>query len=394
MRGIERDRLAFEADVRRMALLHAGDLALAPAETAAVELQKRFRQGIADQVSLGEIERQLADKMLKLEDQRRREDRARASLLACFSGRERSGLGRARGGGRAAIAADARALDAKAIELEDRLLHEGEGATVEALEEELAAIDADGLAAEIEAAREASAELEERRRKNDVRIGALEAGLQQYDGAPKAAEAAAMAEAHLARGRELGVTYARARFAVALLEDEIERYREANQGPIVARASELFRRLTLGSVDALRTGYDDADRPVLACARPGGAVVGVEALSDGTRDQLYLALRLATIERHAQSNPPMPLVVDDILIHFDDDRARAALAVLGELAARAQVLFFTHHERLVDPGEGDHRREPPRRARARLTLSVAGDEVTDRQRDGPEQRRERHPAAS
>ena len=44
----------------------------------------------------------------------------------------------------------------------------------------------------------------------------------------------------------------------------------------------------------------------------------------------------------------MPLVLDDVLIHFDDGRARAALRVLGEFAATTQVLFFTHHERLVE----------------------------------------------
>jgi uncharacterized protein YhaN len=44
----------------------------------------------------------------------------------------------------------------------------------------------------------------------------------------------------------------------------------------------------------------------------------------------------------------MPLVLDDILIHFDDDRARAALSVLGHVADTTQVLFFTHHARLVE----------------------------------------------
>ena len=41
-------------------------------------------------------------------------------------------------------------------------------------------------------------------------------------------------------------------------------------------------------------------------------------------------------------------VIDDALIHFDDDRARAALAVLGDVARVTQVLFFTHHKRLVE----------------------------------------------
>jgi hypothetical protein len=44
----------------------------------------------------------------------------------------------------------------------------------------------------------------------------------------------------------------------------------------------------------------------------------------------------------------MPLVLDDLLVNFDDRRARAALEVLGEFSHKTQVLFFTHHEHLID----------------------------------------------
>jgi uncharacterized protein YhaN len=163
-----------------------------------------------------------------------------------------------------------------------------------------------------------------------------------------AAEAAAEAQEHLATIRTLVHRYVRTRLAAIILAEEIERYREQNQGPILSRANQLFPRLTLGRYTALRAGFDGRDDVVLRCVRKGGGEVGVEGLSDGTRDQLYLALRLASLERHAERNEPMPLVLDDILIHFDDDRARAALGVLGEVAERIQVLFFTHHSRLVE----------------------------------------------
>ena len=54
--------------------------------------------------------------------------------------------------------------------------------------------------------------------------------------------------------------------------------------------------------------------------------VQVEGLSDGTRDQLYLALRLAAIEHHVETVSPCPVILDDILINSDDARASAALA--------------------------------------------------------------------
>lgn len=70
-------------------------------------------------------------------------------------------------------------------------------------------------------------------------------------------------------------------------------------------------------------------------------------MSDGTRDQLYLCLRLASLEQNLERNEPMPFVVDDVLINFDDSRAKAALGALSELSRKTQVICFTHHARLV-----------------------------------------------
>jgi hypothetical protein len=44
----------------------------------------------------------------------------------------------------------------------------------------------------------------------------------------------------------------------------------------------------------------------------------------------------------------MPLILDDVLLHFDDERAKAAFEVFGELAQRIQILFFTHHSHHVE----------------------------------------------
>ena len=71
-------------------------------------------------------------------------------------------------------------------------------------------------------------------------------------------------------------------------------------------------------------------------------------MSEGTCDQLYLALRLASLETWLQRGEPMPFIVDDILVSFDNQRAVATLEVLAELSAQTQVIFFTHHEHLVD----------------------------------------------
>jgi len=56
--------------------------------------------------------------------------------------------------------------------------------------------------------------------------------------------------------------------------------------------------------------------------------VYVEGMSSGTRDQLYLTLRLASFEKYMESTEPMPFIVDDLLVDYDDDRSQAALNAL------------------------------------------------------------------
>ena len=128
----------------------------------------------------------------------------------------------------------------------------------------------------------------------------------------------------------------------------IERYREKNQGPILVRASELFAALTGSSFTRLQIDDDGDGRTLLKGVRPDGRLVGIDAMSDGSHDQLYLALRLASLESWLQSHEPVPFVVDDILLNFDDGRAAAALAALAGLSRQTQVLFFTHHRHIVD----------------------------------------------
>ena len=139
----------------------------------------------------------------------------------------------------------------------------------------------------------------------------------------------------------------------ACSREGIERYRERNQGPVLRRAGELFAELTRGSFASLRVDFNDKGEAVLFGVRPGGKpAVGVEGMSTGSRDQLYLALRLASLETYLERHEPLPFIVDDVLIHFDDDRARAVLRVLAEFSKRTQVIFFTHHEHLVRLAEG------------------------------------------
>jgi uncharacterized protein YhaN len=226
-----------------------------------------------------------------------------------------------------------------------------EGVALDDLEREAEAVDADALPGRIE---QLGSELDEKKgRMGDLReeLGRRDLELERRTGGDAAARAAERAQEILTRLRDGVESHVRLRLAGTLLRREVERYRMENQAPLLRRAADLFTTLTLGSFTALQTDFDDSDEPVLAGIRSGGQRVRVEGMSEGTRDQLYLSLRLATLEKYLDHAEPLPFVVDDILINFDDRRSQATLKVLAELSKKTQVILFTHHERLKEMGE-------------------------------------------
>ncbi len=220
--------------------------------------------------------------------------------------------------------------------------------TVEALINEATVITADSLPGELQRIDESIAELQRERGELNQTKGGEKAVLARMDSSAVAAEAAEDTQEILARLESDSWRYIRLRLASAVLREGIERYRKKNEGPVLGRASKVFRRLTLSSFDALRIGFNDGGDQVVEGVRPDGRALPPGHMSEGTCDQLYLALRLASLENWLQRNEPLPLIVDDILVSFDNDRAAATLEVLAEVSQRTQVIFFSHHEHLVD----------------------------------------------
>jgi hypothetical protein len=239
-----------------------------------------------------------------------------------------------------------RELSAKQSDLDEQLAREG--IALAELIAQTEQVDPDGLAPEIETVRSELETVEAELSADHQKLGTVRQKLAQWDGSAEAADAAAEAEQALADIKALAQSYARVKLASSLLTREIERYRDEKEGPILRRASEIFRQMTLGNFDKLVAKMGAQDQRQLWCLRSSGQDVSVEGLSDGTRDQLYLALRLASLEQHLAANEPLPLILDDIFINFDDQRTRAALDILSSVARQTQVLLFTHHTRMLE----------------------------------------------
>lgn len=175
------------------------------------------------------------------------------------------------------------------------------------------------------------------------------AARQMFDAINDGAQAA-VAEAHkqeaLADMSEAGEEYMQLATASSLLKWAVDKYRDRKQGPLLQRASAVFKNLTLGSFEKLRIDYDQAT-PALLAYRPKNQAVKVLGLSDGTRDQLFLALRIAALELQAEQGAPVPFIADDLFINFDDKRSQAGLRALHALSAKTQVLFLSHQEHLL-----------------------------------------------
>jgi uncharacterized protein YhaN len=207
--------------------------------------------------------------------------------------------------------------------------------------------DPDALQAELNRMSAAIEDLEPQIK--DAQAAATEAKveLDKIDGAALAVTARETMEHHAAAIQRDAGEYVRTRIAHALLGTAIRTYQDRSQGPLVARASAWFSFITENRYTRLVVDYEGDDRVMLA-ERVDGRRVGMAELSEGTADQLYLALRLAAIEGRLESSSSVPLILDDALLAFDDRRAVAALKALAKLAKDNQVILFTHHAHIID----------------------------------------------
>lgn len=148
-------------------------------------------------------------------------------------------------------------------------------------------------------------------------------------------------EEQLASLQQAGRDYAVHAFALHLLRKAREVYEQERQPGVLKRASDYFARMTQYKFTGIRAPF--ASEQKLEAVRPDGRGVDTAYLSRGTAEQLYLAMRFALAEEYA-TRVNLPLIMDDILVNFDDARMETCLEVLNELSTRHQIILFTCHK--------------------------------------------------
>ena len=343
---IERDIAAFERIVAEVAGELATDLANSDADTAVVELDRRREEALELHQQHRKLTEEVAERQKKigeLEEDQKAGWTSVQPLLEAVGVEDVEEL-------RAAIERSdlSRTLNEKLAGVVEALDQQGDGLAVEVLEAECRDVDIDEAQAREEAAEAELKVFSEQLEEAVVARTESRKAFESIEGDDAAARAATDQQEALAAMQDAAERYVRVRTSSMLLRWAIERYRKEKQGPLLKRAGELFRVLTRNSFERLEVSFDEHDTMHLIGVRPDGEVVAVPGLSTGTEDQLFLALRIAALEDYLARAVALPFVADDLFINFDIERSAAGFEVLGQLAERTQVLFYTHHHHLVD----------------------------------------------
>jgi hypothetical protein len=127
------------------------------------------------------------------------------------------------------------------------------------------------------------------------------------------------------------------------LRDAVTAYQQEHVGRLARHAEATVSRLTNGRYT--HVGLNGDLSPTLSTSERAG--IPIEALSRGAHDAFYLALR-AALAKELAAREPLPLLLDDPIAHFDEERRGVLLAYLEELAPEIQVILLTHERRVLN----------------------------------------------
>ncbi len=134
------------------------------------------------------------------------------------------------------------------------------------------------------------------------------------------------------------------KLAQALMGVARGRYERERQPDVIRKAGVYFNRLTLGKYPSVLAPLGE-DRIEVVCQDNSRKDIG--HLSRGTAEQLYLSLRFGFIHEYSKRSESLPIVMDEILVNFDQSRAKATIGAILELSKQNQVVFFTCHPEMT-----------------------------------------------
>ena len=247
---------------------------------------------------------------------------------------------------RAELSARRTSLEVKALSAHNRLQRlSGPGEALERLRADLTDTDPqsidDALAALEDERDNADAQISER----DTERGAMQREVKALVGEEESSrlrmERHVLQEQIKSHARE----WARLTLAQNLLEEARRKFERERQPGVVRHAEKFFTQITDGRY---RQVYAPLGEQTITVTDADGQTKQPSELSRGTREQLFLSLRFGLIRELGQRTEPLPVVVDEVLVNFDPERALRAAVAFTELSSTNQVLVFTCHPTVVE----------------------------------------------
>jgi uncharacterized protein YhaN len=133
--------------------------------------------------------------------------------------------------------------------------------------------------------------------------------------------------------------------ALDLLDQAKARYEKTRQPQVFQAAGRMFSKITDGNYQGVEKPLESDEFRIV---QGNGGFISPVQLSRGTREQLYLSMRFGLIEDYETRAEPLPIVMDDVFVNFDDNRREHVLDILRDFARERQVIILSCHEHLVE----------------------------------------------
>src|SRR5215510_7456867 len=217
--------------------------------------------------------------------------------------------------------------------------------------EDLHAAEPDTLPQRLQQVTDALATLEKQRTDLLEERGRIDLETQQLESDARASELRAQRADLVEQLQSQAREWAALAVAKRLMERARQTYEREAQPAVIREARSFFSAITEGRYDNIYVPLEPTggrQRTEIWATQPGGNRKAPRELSRGTREQLYISLRFGLIRNLGEQQERLPVIVDDVLVNFDPDRAARAAEAFAQLAETHQVLVLTCHSTTVE----------------------------------------------
>jgi uncharacterized protein YhaN len=342
---MQRDKQAFAGDVdllkRAAGLSQTGTTVLEDADALTL-LKAQAEEGRVRHAAKATDLAAAHEEQARLADQIREHEANRLEMTSLFGVETLTDVSL-----RMEQAAERDRLERRLGEVREQILGELKLGSLDQAQAALSEIDADDMARQAEELAERIENLAERSRVLFAELSRAKDKVEAVGGDDAVARLEAQRSTLLVEIEDLAVNYLKLRAGTLAAENALSLYREKHRSSMMKRASEAFRQITRGDYSGLAAQPEKDKEILIGVARDGASKLS-DAMSTGTRYQLYLALRLAGYEEFAAVRPSVPFVADDIMETFDELRSEEVFKLFGEMAGIGQVIYLTHHRHLCE----------------------------------------------